>query len=400
MKGFEFMKNNVRVACISAAVTIFFVISFLFGVFHGNLKGIIKLNKVMQIINNEFYFDIDENKMVDYALAGMAMSTGDRYTNYYPSEQFENYVSNGENSYIGVGLVLGISEDNEHLEVISVMDNSPGMDADICPGDLILEINGHEMSADDLNLAAKYMRGEDGSTGGYVNLKIQSSGKVFEANIERRSIEKDTVKSKMLSDDIGYIRISAFDRRAENDKNSIDTYDEFCGELNALREIGAKKLVLDLRNNPGGDLSVVSKIADYILPEGVITYTETKSGTRSYIYSDEASLDMDMVVLVNGNSASASEVLTAAIKDYKKGAIVGTTTYGKGIVQSIYNFSDGSGMSITTSQYFSPNGTAIHKIGIKPDYEIALSEEAERNIADLSYDEDTQLQKAVEILNK
>lgn len=370
---------------------------FFFGMFHGNVKEILKINNILNIIDDEFYFDVDKEKLVDYALMGMTMSTDDKYTSYYPREQFEDYISNGENSYIGIGVVLGASADNKYLEVVSVIENSPAANNNICTGDIILEVNDMAVGADDLNRVASYIKKDNGSAS--VKLKIKTpDGNVSEVNIERKSIEKDTVKSKLLFDDIGYVKISAFDRKDKEDDHSTDTYDEFCEELEALEELGATKIVLDLRNNPGGDLNVVSKIADYLLPEGIITYTETKSGKKNYIYSDKDWNDVEMVVLVNGNSASASEVLTVAIKDYERAVIVGTTTYGKGIVQSIYNFNDGSGMSLTTSKYYSPKGTSIHEVGITPDYKIELPESLDNKISDLDYDEDIQLQKAVELL--
>ncbi len=200
----------------------------------------------------------------------------------------------------------------------------------------------------------------------------------------------------MLEDGIGYLRITGFESKTDN--NSQDTYDAFIEHISALKTAGMEKLVIDLRDNPGGDLNVVCKIADEFLPKGIITYTEDKNGKRSTIYSDDKAVDIPIVILVNGGSASASEVLTGALKDYEKATVIGTKTYGKGIVQTVYPFSDGSGMSITTAKYYTPGGTCIHKIGIEPDITVELN--TDKAISELEVNEDTQLLKAIEVLSK
>lgn len=202
----------------------------------------------------------------------------------------------------------------------------------------------------------------------------------------------------MLDDSIGYVRITAFNSADVEDETAKDTYDEFSESLNILKEQGMKSLVLDLRGNPGGSLDVVIKIADELLPYGIITYTEDKNGKRQDYTSNEGELGMPIAVLVDNSSASASEVLTGALKDFEKAKIVGEKTFGKGIVQTMFNLSDGSGLTVTTSKYYSPNGTCIHGIGIEPD--VVVEMDSEKQISELTYDEDIQLQKAVEILKK
>ncbi len=355
-------------------------------VFGGNLKSIIKINNIMGIMKNEFYFDFDKDKLTDYALTGVTLAADDPYTRYYDKEQFQNYISSSQNSYIGIGVVLGADDDNKYLKIYSVEKDTPSEKAGLHTGDIILEIDGNAFSANQLNEAVELLRRKKVDTP--IPIKVLRNGEELDFTVTRESIEKHTVTSGKINENIGYIKIASFDRKDKNDKNSSDTYDEFKAAADGLHEDGCEKIIIDLRNNPGGDVKVVSKIADYLLPEGVVTYTEDKKGKKNYIYSDEACVDFEIVLLVNGGSASASEILTGALKDYEKAKIVGTKTYGKGIVQSVYSFADGSGMSVTTSRYFSPKGTCIHKIGIEPDYYID-SEQGER---------DVQLDKAVEIL--
>ena len=201
----------------------------------------------------------------------------------------------------------------------------------------------------------------------------------------------------MLDDNIGYISISGFNTEREGSEES--TYTEFVEAVEELQDDGMKKLVIDVRNNPGGVLNIVCRIADYILPEGIITYTETKTGVRDEYKSDSNELDIPMVILINSSSASASEILAGALKDYDRADVIGETSFGKGIVQNVFPFSDGSGMSMTVSKYYTPKGTSIHGVGVKPDYEVKLPDEYKDSIvSDIPENEDTQLKKALEIL--
>lgn len=276
-----------------------------------------------------------------------------------------------------------------------------GARAGILAGDYILAIDGQEYTGDEFNDAVNKMRGFDVEDARETPVKLtiqRDGGEPFIVEVKRDTVEKDTVKAKMMSDGIAYMRISAFDSKDQNDEEARDTFDEFNENIEELKTQGMKKLVIDLRDNPGGDLNVVAQIADKLLPSGIITYTEDKNGKKNTIYSDDKETDMPMAVLVNGGSASASEVLTGALKDYDKAIVIGTKTYGKGIVQTVYPFSDGSGMSVTTARYFSPNGVCIHGVGIEPDIQAELPAGLEKPITDLTLEEDTQLQKAIEIL--
>ena len=201
----------------------------------------------------------------------------------------------------------------------------------------------------------------------------------------------------MAEGNIGYIRISEFN--TNNDSSGEDTYTEFVSHIKGLKSQGMEKLIIDLRDNPGGVLSVVVDVADYLLPKGIITYTETKTGKRTDYKSDSSETDIPIVVLINGNTASAAEILTGALKDFDRAKVVGTTSFGKGIVQTVYPFSDGSGMSMTIAKYYTPNGICIHGVGIEPDYEVKLPEKYEDGyITDIPKDKDEQYQKALELL--
>jgi len=387
-------KKLIGITAAATAAGVLLIIAILLG---PCLKPVLKMAYVARILEHEYYFDADMESLTDYALSGMAISTEDPYTNYYPEDYFSDYMENHENSYLGVGIVVGADERAEHLEIMSVTPDSPAERAGLLAGDLILSVDGTEYSADDMDELVKKLRGEREDIGTMFEFLIlrNQQDKIL-LDVEMNVVEKDTVRGKMLEEGIGYLRITGFDRKDSHDEEAKDTYDELLQEEEKLRDKGMKKLILDLRDNPGGDLEVVSDIADYFLPRGIITYTETKQGKRRDIESDAYCVNFPMVVLINGNSASASEVLTAALKDYERAAIVGETSFGKGIVQTIFMLPDHSGMSVTTAQYFSPKGNQIHKIGIEPDVVVASG--TDLPVSQIPESEDVQLQKAIELI--
>lgn len=254
----------------------------------------------------------------------------------------------------------------------------------------ILKINGKDYNASQMNDAVKVMKGKPNTDVKLTIARMENkTSKIFDVNITRRMISLTTVNSQKIGD-IGYINITQFDRKT--DKEFIEQYEN-------LKKQNVKSIVLDLRNNPGGLLDSTVKIADYLLPQGVIVKTVDKNKKEDVQKSDASEQNLPMVVLVNGSSASASEILTGALKDYKKATIVGEKTFGKGIVQTIIPMDKGEGLKLTISEYFSPNGNKIHKQGVKPDVEIKLDEKA-KGIGVEFMNEDNQLQKALEILNK
>ena len=363
---------------------------------HGTDNLSAKINTINSYLDkNYLYDDIDYDKAIDNALKGYVDSLNEPYTHYYSKEEFENYLEGTAESYTGIGVVISADTEADKIVVIAPFADSPAYNAGIKPGDYILAVDGTEFNASSMEDCVSFIK--NGIIGTFVNIKIQRGDEVFDLKVERNEILSNSVKSEMLDNNIGYISISAFNMEGDNGDES--TYTEFVSSVESLKKSGMNKLIIDLRDNPGGVLSVVCQIADYILPEGVITYTETRTGKREEFRSDSKELKIPIVVLINENSASASEVLTGALKDYKRATVVGETSYGKGIVQHVFPFYDGSGMSMTISKYYTPNGVSIHGVGIKPDYEISLPEEFEDSfISDIPAEKDTQLNKAIEIL--
>lgn len=363
-----------------------------------NTEIVNKLNTVSTYLDkNYLYDDYNEDELGEAAVKAYVEALDEPYTHYYTADEFESYISNIEESYVGIGVVISVDEEADKIIVIAPTDGSPAQEAGILPGDYILEVDGIRYDGSQMDeCVAKIKSGEAGTK---TSMVIERNGEEMNIEVERREIINESVSSEMLSDNIGYIRISEFN--VNEDGSDQSTFTEFVENVTALQSQGMEKMVIDLRDNPGGVLDVVCDIADYILPEGLITYTETKSGKREEYKSDASELDMPIAVLINGNSASSSEVLTLALHDHGKAVVVGEKSYGKGIVQSVYPFRDGSGMSMTTAKYYSPNGTCIHGVGIEPDYTVSLPEEySEGYASDVPHDKDTQLNKAIELLEQ
>lgn len=387
-------KNTMITVLITAIITAFLTSAVKDILSLGGMAGVnSKMSAVSKMLKDYCIYDVDEEKMNDYALIGMTASTGDPYTSYYPKDEFNSYKDNVFSSYVGIGATLGADLENNQLVVISPMEDSPAESAGLKSGDVIKSIDGTSYTAYQLSEAATYLK--TGDEGTNVVLKVMRDGaEEIDITVTRGKITKISVKSKMFPNNTGYIRITGFEIALGKDGKS--TYDEFCEHLEALKTAGMTGLIIDLRDNPGGDFDSVCKIADKLLPEALITYTEDKEGKRKDVKSDANSVDVPIVVLINGGSASASEVLTGALKDNKKATVVGTKSYGKGIVQSVYSFVDGSGISITTAKYYTPSGVCIHDIGIEPDVEVLPN--SKKAISEMELSEDTQLQKALEIL--
>lgn len=390
------MKNSkVFTVVITALVTFILTAIICFFVFLPIANnGFSKVSTVKTMLEEYSLYDVDEKKLTDYAAMGMAASVNDPYTAYYSQEEFRAYTDNVMSSYVGIGVTIGADIEKNEITVISTIEDGPAYRAGIKSGDIIVAVDGKTYEASRMTEATMYIKG--GEAGTTVTITVERDGKLFDIEVLREKIEKESVKSKMLENNIGYLRITGFDGKLNPEEK--DTYDEFCEHMDALESAGMKKLIIDVRDNPGGDYDVVCNIVDRMVPKGIITYTEDKNGERETIYSDEEEIDIPVVVLINGGSASASEILTGALKDYKKATVIGTTTYGKGIVQRIFPFSDGSGMSITIAKYFTPNGVCIHGIGIEPDITVEL--DTDSYIAELGESEDTQLQAAIELLKK
>ena len=348
-----------------------------------------KINKIENLIDQYYLFDIDKNKQQEGAVEGYVKALGDPYSEFLTKEEMDSLNQQTEGEYAGVGIVVTPSETGA-ITVVSAIKGSPAFEKGIKKDDIILKINGKDYNASQMNDAVKVMKGKPNTDVKLTIARMENkTSKIFDVNITRRMISLTTVNSQKIGD-IGYINITQFDRKT--DKEFIERYEN-------LKKQNVKSIVLDLRNNPGGLLDSTVKIADYLLPQGVIVKTVDKNKKEDVQKSDSSEQNLPMVVLVNGSSASASEILTGALKDYKKATIVGEKTFGKGIVQTIIPMDKGEGLKLTISEYFSPNGNKIHKQGVKPDLEIKLDEKA-KGIGVEFMNEDNQLQKALEILNK
>ena len=347
-----------------------------------------KLAAIEDVINEYYYqdADIDVDAMTEGMYAGMVSALGDPYSVYYTEEEWADLMRETEGIYYGIGAYLMIDQNTGAAKISGVIDNTPAQEAGLRADDLIYMVDGEMTMGLELSEIVALVKGEEGTT---VHLTIYREGEsdYLEIDVERRKIESPTVNYEMLENDIGYIQITEFDDV---------TTDQFTEALATVKGSGAKGLILDLRGNPGGSLNVVVDIAREILPKGLIVYTEDKYGERDeYNCDGRKELEIPLVVLVNGNSASASEILAGAIKDYGKGTLVGTTTFGKGIVQRVLPLTDGTALKLTISAYYTPNGNNIHGVGIEPDVVCEFD-------GDAYYDDDVdnQLEKAVEEIEK
>lgn len=344
-----------------------------------------KTSVLQNIIDRYFLFDEDITKVEDGIYAGMMNGLGDPYTVYYTKEEYKALNEDTEGKYSGIGAVVSQNPNTKIITIVKIFENSPANDAGLQVGDIIYKIDGEEVAGTDMDILVKTkIRGEEGTSFKMTVLRGDERKEV-ELDLTRRSIEVETVAGKMLDNNIGYIAVSQFD---------AVTSEQFKSNIESLQSQGMTKLIVDLRGNPGGLLDQVVDMLDYILPDGLVLYTEDKYGKREEYYSDGShELKIPMVVLVNENSASASEVFTATFRDFEWGTVVGKTTFGKGIVQNVLPLGDGTAVKITTQHYYPPSGYDLHKVGIKPDLEVDLNEGAK-----IGTDSDNQLSAAIDIL--
>lgn len=354
-----------------------------------NLRQVKKKTGEIEELINAYYLDeIDTQQIEDTMYKGMLAGLDDPYSVYYSQEELETMEQSVSGSYAGIGATLTQDPDTGELSVVSCFDGTPAQEAGLLPGDVITGWNGESVDGMELSeLVAKIKTDPDE----HLTLEIERDGETLEVELTRREVEVPTVEYEMLDGQIGYIRLVEFDEV---------TADQFQKALDDLEAQNMEKLVIDVRDNPGGVLQVVCDMLDQLLPEGLIVYTEDKNGKRTEYTSDaEHQFTKPLAVLTNENSASASEIFAGAIQDYGIGTIVGTTTFGKGIVQRPFYLSDGTGIKLTVARYYTPKGHDIHKKGIKPDVEVELDEEL-KNKTTISHEEDNQLQKAIQVLEE
>lgn len=333
-------------------------------------------------ITSSFYKNTDDVNFEEGMIRGLFKSLDDPYSVYYNKKEYDEFLEASSGSYGGLGISI-VPAKTGYITVISTFKNSPAEAAGIEHDDKILKVNGVDYSAEQMDVAISKMKGEPGTK---VTVTIRRGEKEFDLDITRAQIVIESVESRLDEESkIGYIQIYTFDDHVSS---------TFIEHYNDLKKKGMKAMVLDLRSNPGGSLRECVKLSDFILGEQVIVSTKDRDGKGKTYKSDAAKIDIPYVVMVNKGSASASEILVGAIKDSKSALVIGTTTFGKGLVQSVWPFGDKGGVKITTSEYFTPNGYNIHGKGIDPDIEIELPE----NYDAKDQSTDTQLKKAYEVL--
>lgn len=347
-----------------------------------------KIRQIEKTLDTYYVEDYDKELAEELMYTGLAAGVGDPYTYYLSADSLAEQMEKNSGHFVGIGVEIYAGDDG-YIVVSSVTPGGPAEAAGILAEDKITEVDGESITGKTAADVSALVKGEAGTD---VTLTIfrESTGEVLEKTVTRQDIQVKTVTWRMMEDNIGYIAITNF---REN------TYSQFKEALDMLEAEGMEKLVLDLRNNTGGLVKSAHEIGEELLPEGIMVYTMDKDGNREDTLCDDVYNDVPLVVLVNGNSASAAEILAGAIQDTGRGQLIGTTTFGKGLVQRLFTLPDGSGLNVTIQKYYTPNGTSIHGVGITPDYEVELPEEYAQQ-TNIPAEADTQLQKAVEVLSE
>lgn len=350
-------------------------------------KTVKKIDELMSYIDLYYNDDYDEDDIRNAIYAGTLEGLGDPYSVYYTADEYKDMQINTSGKYYGIGAALGQDAKTKEVIISKVYEGTPAEEAGLRDGDQIVKVNDTVSTSEELSDLVQKIRGEEGTT---VHLKIYraSTKKTFEVDVERKNVELPSITSKMLDGGIGYIQISEFQSKTD---------EQFKSALADLKKQGMKSLIVDVRSNPGGLITAASNILDQILPKGTVVYTEDKYGKREDYTSDSNCIDCPIAVLVNENSASASEIFAGAIKDYNYGTLIGTKTFGKGIVQTVFPLEDGDAVKITTAKYYTPKGNYIHGAGIEPDINLTYKYSGpEDETYDMKYD--NQVQKAIEVL--
>lgn len=354
-----------------------------------------KLSQLQLLVDQYYLFEdeIETEKEESGIYQGFLYGLNDPYAVYYTKEELQSFMDETAGSYCGIGAMVSQNITTGVATIIRVFEGSPAEQAGIRPGDVIYKVDGEEVTGVDLTLIVNnYVKGEEGTEVVITVFREEEEETYQDITVTRSPIDVQTVSGKMLEDGIGYISVLEFDQITDS---------QFKTQIEALQEQGMEKLIVDLRDNPGGELTTVVSMVDYVIEDGgrILTVADKYGTEEVYTAEDGHSLDLPIVVLVNGNSASASEVFTGALKDYGAALIVGTKTFGKGIVQTLLPLSDGSAVKLTTNHYYTPEGHDIHGKGIEPDVEIELNEEA-AVMPVIPKELDNQLQKAIELLKE
>ena len=346
-----------------------------------------QISKYRQLIDKYYLGEVDEEKLTEGAIKGYIEGLGDPYTEYISKEDMEDYMADVTGNFVGIGIYMVKDTENDKIMVLSPIKGGPAERAGIQPGDLIISVDGETCTAEDMSVIATKIKGEEGST---VKLEILRGNETLNFELTRENIKVNPVEGEVLEGNIGYIEFSSFD---------TGTAEEFKTKFEELQSQGINSLIIDLRNNGGGVVDEALEIAGYILDkDSVILYEVDKDGNEQIEKTEnDPIINMPVIVLTNENTASSSEILAGALKNHGKATIVGTKTYGKGVIQQLLSLPDGSGLKITSEEYLTPNKTKINEIGIEPDETVELPETV-TNILQVERDQDTQLQKAIEML--
>ena len=347
-----------------------------------------KLQMLTYIINNYYYKDVETKDLINGIYKGLLESLDDPYSAYYTAEEYEDLMQSLTGNYAGIGALLQKNNETGVVTITKVYKKTPAEKAGLKEGDIIFSADGFLGTDMALDEFVQHIRGEEGSD---VELVIVRDEQELTFTCTRENIATPTVEHQMLAGNVGYIQVSQF---------TDHTYDDFVEAYEDLEKQGMEKVIFDMRNNGGGLLDSVVDMLDYLLPEGTVVYTMDKAGAREdFTSSGRTKKTIPMVVLVNENTASAAEIFTGAIRDFKYGTIIGTTTFGKGIVQSTIPLEDGSAVKLTTQTYYTPNGECIHGKGITPDIELEYKFGGEEG-TEYTVDLDNQIQKALEVLSE
>ena len=346
------------------------------------------LQTYREIINKYYLGEVNDEDLKEGAIRGYIEGLGDPYTEYISKEEMQEYMQDTLGNYVGIGIYMTTNTKNGHIVVLATMKGSPAEAAGLKPGDEIIKVDDEDCTTKNSTEVSNKIKGEEGTT---VKLEILRDNKTLTFEVKRENIKVNPVEGKVINDNIGYIKFTSFDET---------TAEDFKAKYEELAKQNIKSLIIDLRNNGGGLVDQAVAIADYFLDKGqVVIYEVDKNGNEEAEKSEnDPIIKMPVVILTNENTASASEILAGSLKDYGKATIVGTTTYGKGVIQQILSFKDGSGLKITTEEYQTPNHNKINKVGIEPDEVVELPDTVENEL-DVPEDQDTQLQKAIELLN-
>ena len=346
-----------------------------------------KLNQYREIIDKYYLGDVDETKLEEGAIKGYIEGLDDPYTEYISNEDMDSYLDDTMGNFVGIGIYMIKNTKYDKIQVLSTIKGSPAEEAGIQSGDLILSVDGIEYKADDMTAVSNKIKGEEGTK---VTIELLRGSENIKYELTRSKVKVNQVEGKVLSNDIGYIKFTSFDET---------TAEDFKKQYQELAKKNIKSLIIDLRNNGGGIVDQALEIADYIADKDSVLLYEVDKNNKETVRKAKTDpiINMPIVILTNKNTASASEILAGALKDLGKAKTVGTTTYGKGVIQQILKLNDGSGLKITIEEYQTPNKNKINKVGIEPDEKVELPDSVE-SIFTIKESEDTQLQKAIDML--